>query len=114
MPEPELWLSDDRGQYIPRDFADSFKDRDECVRGVSAEDWAILEAGPEHESYWETWDEVCNDAVVTMDGVEYTLHQDGDLWLIPDGMVFDEKSNFFVWPEDLEDEDEDEDKPDAV
>jgi hypothetical protein len=112
MPEPELWLSDSRGIYIPRDFALSFNDRAEAVRGVSAEDWAILEAGPDHAHYWDTWEEVLNDAIVTMDGTEYFLHQDGDLWLIPDGMVWSDKREFFVWPEDEDEEDEDDDDED--
>ena len=46
-PEPLLWLSDARGVYIPRDFANSFSNRAKDVTGVSDEDWAILEAGPD-------------------------------------------------------------------
>lgn len=110
MPEPELWLSDARGQYIPRDFAQSFKDRDAAVSGVLDESWAILEAGPEHEHYWETWDDVCNDAIVTLDGDEYFLHQDGDLWLIPDGMEWSEKGACWVWPQELEEDEDEEDE----
>lgn len=32
-PDMLLWLSDARGQYIPRDFATSFLDRARHVRG---------------------------------------------------------------------------------
>jgi hypothetical protein len=111
MPEPELWLSGDRGQYIPRDFAQSFKDRDTAVTGVSAEDWTILEAGPDHADYWDAWDEVFNNARVTLDGTEYFLHQDGDLcdlWLVPEGMVWSDKGNRWVWPDDDDADDADE------
>ena len=52
-PEPLLWLSDARGIYIPRDFASSFADRAKSVSGVTDEDWAILEEGPDHDWYWE-------------------------------------------------------------
>lgn len=108
-PDMLLWLSDARGQYIPRDFAQSFKDRDKNVSGVSAEEWAILDAGPDHEWYWETWDDVCNNASVTDDaGVKFTLHQDGDLWLVPDGMEWSDKEQWYVWPEE-EGEGEDQD-----
>ena len=37
-PEMILWLSDARGQYIPRDFANSFSDRAKHVKGVSDDD----------------------------------------------------------------------------
>ena len=98
-PEPMLWLDDHRGQYIPRDFATSFANRDRAVEGVEPENWAILEDGPDHEFYWDAWQEVCDHAVVTDDnGVKYTVHQDGACWLIPVGMEWDDKTEFFVWP----------------
>jgi len=102
-PEPLLWLSDARGVYIPHDFARSFVDRDKHVSGVSRDDWSILDLGPNQESndvYWETWDDVLNDAIVTDEhGTKYRLHQDGDLWLIPDGMQWNEDSDCYQWPE---------------
>ena len=100
-PEMMLWLSDSRGQYIPRDFASSFADRAKSVSGVSDEDWAILEAGPDHELYWFTWTDVERDAVITDDnGHTFYIYHDGDCWLIPDGMEWNEsgKGDMFVWP----------------
>lgn len=96
-PEPQLFLSDARGIYIPRDFSESV--RHECVTGVSDEDWKILE-DPDHEHYWEVWSDVCDHAVVTdpASGVKYRVHQDGDCWLIPEGMEWSDKDDFFVWP----------------
>jgi hypothetical protein len=100
-PEPLLWLSDSRGVYIPRDFAASFVDRDKSVAGVSAEDWAILEDGPEHEWYWESWQSVCDSAVVTDEnGHTYSVWQDGDCWLIPKGMEWQDGQDFFAGPDD--------------
>jgi hypothetical protein len=99
--EPMLWLSDARGIYIPRDFANSFADRAKHVQNVSDEDWAILEAGPDHEWYWEAWVNVCDNAIVTdNDGVRFRVHQDGNCWLIPEGMEWSEENDFFVWPEE--------------
>jgi hypothetical protein len=77
----ELFLSDARGIYIPRDFA-------ECVRhglvgNVTAEDWDILQAGPEHELYWETWADMLDHAIIDDGNRKFMLYQDGDLWLIP-------------------------------
>lgn len=103
-PELLLWLSDSRGVYIPRDFAKSFADRAGTVSGVSDEDWAILEAGPDHEYYWDTWDDVENNAVVMIDGVRYFVHQYGDCWLVPEGMEWDCEAEGFRWPKDESDE----------
>lgn len=102
-PEPMLWLSDARGVYIPRDFAKCFVDRDKAVQGVKADDWAILEAGPDHEHYWDVWTDVLDNATVTDGTTVCRLHQDGDLWLIPVGMDWDEETNFFVWPDEAND-----------
>ncbi len=102
-PEPLLWLSDSRGIYLPRDFANSFADRTKNVSGVSDEDWAILETGPDHEHYWDVWFDVQQTAVITDDnGTKYTIYQDGDCWLIPEGMVWDDNNDFWHWPADGE------------
>lgn len=58
-PDVELFLDDHRGIYIPRDFAQSIDPV--YWFGVSAENLAIL-ANPEHDDYWEAWDEVRQDA----------------------------------------------------
>lgn len=89
-----LFAEDNRGIFIPQHFAESIN-RD-FVTGVDSEQWTILEAGPEHELYWDVWDEVMNGAVVSKDGREYTLYQDGDLFLIDhDNMTPEEKRNMF-------------------
>lgn len=82
-----LLLSDARGQYIPRDFAELYADE----FGVSAEDRAIL-ADPENEWYWETWQSVEQNATATdIHGNVWRLHQSGDLWIytgeFPDALV---------------------------
>ena len=91
--DAELYLSDARGIYIPRDFATSIKR--ECVANVSPEDWEVLAAGPDHEFYWDTWSDVERDAVITnpVTGRVFSLYQDGDLWLVPTDAE---------WPEDSE------------
>jgi len=104
-PQPMLWLSDARGQYIPRDFASSFADRAKYVTGVSDEDWTILEAGPDHEHYWDAWQEVEQKARITdSDGNAFTIYQDSDCWLIPVGMDWSDKDDWFVWPEEEADD----------
>ena len=97
-PEPMLFLSDARGIYIPRDFATGI--RHDCVTGVTDGDWHVLESGPEHELYWDTWADVESNATVRDPdtGIEYRIYQDGDCFLIPVGMEFDEVRGFY-WPE---------------
>jgi hypothetical protein len=105
-PDPILFLSDARGVYIPRDFAASFGDRSKSVTGVSDENWAILDAGPDHEWYWDAWTEVCDHAVVTdAHGSAYFVYQDGDCWLIPKGMDWQDGEDFFAWPDADDDDD---------
>ena len=101
-PKMLLWLSDSRGQYIPRDFANSFADRAKNVSGVTDEQWAILEAGPDYKDhYWHVWDEVQENAIITDEnGIKYRTHQDGDCWLVPEGMIWDDESETYKWPEE--------------
>lgn len=99
-PEMLLWLSDARGVYIPQNFAESFADRVTSVSGVSAEEWAILEDGPDNEQYWDVWTDVEQNAVITDEnGVKYSIYQDGDCWLIPEGMEWSDENYTFQWPE---------------
>lgn len=94
-----LILSDARGIYIPRDFV-----IDECGEidyehckawHIKTEDAEILK-NPDHDAYWDTWNDILNYAYFTDDdGNDYRLHQDGDLWgLCHDRMTLEEKQNF--------------------
>lgn len=99
-PEPMLWLSDARGVYIPRDFVNSFANWAN-VSGISDEDKAALQAGPDHEWYWEAWMTAIDHAKVTDDkGNTFFIHQDGDCWLVPEGMEWDEANEFYRWPDE--------------
>ena len=86
-----LLLSDARGVYIPRDFAT------ECEPlewGIDNDTVKILEAGPEHEQYWDAWDAVLDCAEREVDGNRYRLLQDGDLWAYcVERMTLEEQKN---------------------
>lgn len=83
-----LVACDGYGIYIPQYFAKNVP-RD-LVSGVSEQDWAILEAGPDHEWHWDTWDDVLRNAVITDDdGIVHYLYQNGDLWLVPEDATND-------------------------
>lgn len=90
--EPVLFLDDHRGNYIPRDFANEV--RRDCVEGVEAETWGILEAGPDHDWYWDVWHDVEREAIVIDPHTKqrFTLYHDGNLWLVPEGY---ENPSFF-------------------
>jgi hypothetical protein len=97
-PEILLWLDGNRGRYLPRDFACSFANRRD-VSGISSRDWRTLQAGPDHDWYWEAWDNVCDHAKVSLNDVTYTVYMDGDCWLIPEGMQWDDGQKCFTWPD---------------
>lgn len=88
----ELLMSDNRGQYIPRDWAEECTDN---WTGVTSEQRLVLQS-PENEDYWEVWEEVLNNAKYTDEfGEVWTLYQDGDLWAINlQKMTNEEKRNF--------------------
>jgi hypothetical protein len=92
-----LILSDARGVYIPRDFAEGFATP---IRGewlnLDPRTVATCAAGPDVEWYWDAWQEILDRAQYRdTDGKLYSLHQDGDLWLICyDDMTAEERRNF--------------------
>lgn len=88
-----LFVDSHWGIYVPQRFAEivTAKGHRDLVTGVSPEDWEILMAGPEHEYYWDTWDDVLDNARVGA----FHLHQDGDLWLVDwDAMTDEEREEF--------------------
>jgi hypothetical protein len=79
----ELLLDDARGIYIPQAFAECF---DLDAWHVSPDDAAILAQGPEHDLYWDTWQDVLDNAYYMANGQSdltaglWTLEQDGCLF----------------------------------
>ena len=75
-------VSDSLGIYMPQHFAYHFGKR----FGLDKETIEILEAGPEHEHYWDMWCEVIDYATFTgqLDDKPRTwaLMQDGDLYAV--------------------------------
>jgi len=95
-PEPVLFLSEERGIYIPRDFA-SFVSFDQ-LRNVNQEDYDSI-SDRYDEFYWESWNIIASDGQLLSKGIVYNLYEDGDLWLIPVGMEWSEEQEWFIWPE---------------
>jgi hypothetical protein len=78
--KPFLLIDGLRGIYVPQKFAQL-----EGVRGISAEDLAILRAGPDHEFYLEAWADALRFGEIAIAGACFSLHQsdEGDLWALP-------------------------------
>lgn len=85
-----LYLDDNRGVYIPRDFA--LETIRECVSGVDKDDLDYLAKGPDQEWYWDVWNTVEQNAVVTDPdtGKRYTIVQNGAVFLVPEDMELPE------------------------
>lgn len=76
-----LYADGNRGVYIPQHFAESVVRA--YVANVTDWQWTQLEAGPDGEHYWDAWTSVLDNALITdPSGVEWSLYQDGDLWLV--------------------------------
>ena len=90
LPEDaELLFTDASGIYVGQRFANEIARY--YVQGVTSEEWAVLEEGPEHEWYWDVWSDVEQNAEIHLPiqftpGVVkvYKLYQDGDVWMVPE------------------------------
>lgn len=102
MENIQFLLSDAHGQYIPKKFVTDF-DLSK-FSSIDQDDVEICK-DPDHEQYWDAWYDICTKAKYThKDGRVFTLHQDGDLWLICyDKMTPEEHKNFGF---DQDDQDE--------
>lgn len=85
-------IDSNRGIYVPQEFAERYR-----YGNVTEEQLDILRHGPETDGYWDTWDEVLQNAECTSpDGNVYRLWQDGDLWAYCEELMTDEEyKNFF-------------------
>ena len=77
-----LILDGARGIYLPQDFA---RDCDPAAWSIPQETTDILLAGPDHEHYWDAWDDVVGRHERVWDGKTWTLEQDGDLFAVCTG-----------------------------
>lgn len=56
---------------------------------TAPQQWEELK-DPNHPEYWEAWDELLSDATLTIEGNQYRVEQNGDIWLIPADMELPE------------------------
>lgn len=75
-----------RGIYGPQYFATHYG-RD---WGLSKYDRRVLESGPDHPEYWETWESVLDSATMTDSaGNEWRLYADSDIYATCDSLISD-------------------------
>lgn len=86
----ELLLSDSHGVYIPKLWAEGISKAE--ARELGVEWWAVetCQHGPDVEHYWEAWQEVLDSAQWEENGIEWRLHQSGDLWKVRVDVVLPE------------------------
>jgi len=88
-----LIASDNHGIFIPQLIAKGELDNPKWNwDGVTEHSKQALLNGPDDESYWDAWDEAERNVRITVQttGIVYYLHQDGDLWAVPEGQDFPE------------------------
>lgn len=91
-PQPALVLLGAHGVYIPQLWCDGMDKADAERIGVSWDDVETCLAGPDTEWYWDAWQSILDSAsMVDQHGIQWTLHQDGDLWEVPAGFSFDQE-----------------------
>ncbi len=87
--EWELLVPDAAGIYLPQEFIKGYIILDWEVDPVDAK---IIEAGPEHDDYWEAWDAIVAEARYEDDkGNVWELYQEGDLWAVPEDYDWEEE-----------------------
>lgn len=73
-----LLLDENRGIYIPQEFAKQYTD---YVREKFGLDIEVLLAGPENEDYWDVWEWILQaEKPIEIDGQKYIISQDQEVW----------------------------------
>lgn len=77
------------GIYSAQTFVQRFKD---CVVNPTNETeglFNVLLKGPDHEEYLDAWNDLTNESLTfRIDGVEYSIYESEDIWLIPSDMEY--------------------------
>ena len=90
--QPQIVLGDHHGIYIPQLWCQDLEQSEAKAIGLEWSDVQACQTGPDHPWYWEAWDAILNSASMTDNkGETWRLHQDGDLWEVPDS--FDWEAN---------------------
>lgn len=90
-----LAVDENRGIYAPQQFINYYggslicSDNDYNVIDLTLAKDDII-SGPDHEFYWDSWDDIINNCHIIDNGEKYRIYQNGDIWLIPEDMEIPE------------------------
>ena len=95
----KLLITDSAGQYIPqiwyeKCYLDVHWSSNNGWGWIGVPKWtrSIIEAGPEHEEYWDAWESILNSTkYIAASGLIWTLHLDGDLWAVSEDHVWEDE-----------------------
>lgn len=77
------------GIYVPKEFALRFPSR------IQEKDRKVLLAGPDHEEYWDVWDDVLGSVtIIDTRNMEWSLFQDGDLFAVREDVTDKEREEW--------------------
>ena len=88
--EPILLIDSHHGIYLPKVFCEVYAN---LVEQEQSENLDICLAGPDHEDYWDAWEDILDTTHFTEEGVKYSIGsigEENDLWAIPEGYEYDE------------------------
>ena len=84
----ELLVVNQHGVYVPQVFAGwvqailESKTKEVEFIGLDAIDYYVIQQGPDHEFYWESWENILNNVTILTRGSRWSLEHDEDLWII--------------------------------
>ena len=69
--ETELVVDGVFGRYAPQEFVQRYF---EYLEGAPDDTWSVIcEEGPDHEHYWEVWDDVQESATLNLEDGEFQI-----------------------------------------
>lgn len=86
-----------RGIYIPQAWAQLYNPPAAAATDTDLmESWKLLQDdGPDHDLYWDAWDDVMN--AYTLDADGFTLYQNGDLFMLTAEIPEGYSEHLFNW-----------------
>lgn len=70
------------GIFTPQVFIERFEDNLEHDMKNIADILADL-SSPDNEYYWDAWASIIDNCTVTIDGDQYSIYEDEDVWFVP-------------------------------
>lgn len=93
----ELLYDSHHGQYIPQlTVNEQLSNENWDWSEISEEDIAALKEGPDHEWYWEAWNNVLDNVTISHEGQKYNLMENEGLFAVPEDATEDQLENWII------------------